>query len=259
MHLHTHHRRGACGAGIHLHAHHRRGACGTSILKIHRRGACGTSIFHIFILHDMDPKDIFYDKRAKLTITYRNRPHWKQSGKVHFITWRQADSLAKVQLEQIKRDRDAWAKRYGMQDIGSLPYAVQKEHHRLFRARVEQWLDAGAGSCALRKPEARDVIRETLYLFDGERYRLGSFAIAGNHVHVLMVPLPGYDLSRIMHSWKSYTAKVINRSLGRTGTFWQEECFDHLVRSAEHLGKYERYIRDHMEQGAYVEERVLII
>lgn len=203
----------------------------------------------------MDPNDIFYDKRAELTITYRNRPHWKQPGKVHFVTWRQSDSLAKVQLEQIKHDREEWTRKYGMQDIITLPFEVQREYHRLFRVRVEKWLDAGAGSCALRIPAARQELLETLHLFDGERYRLGTFAIAGNHVHVLVVPYPDHDLSTITHSWKSYTAKAINRILGRKGSFWQEECFDHIVRSAKHLTKYERYILRHSEQGAYVEER----
>lgn len=206
----------------------------------------------------MDPHDLFFNKRAELTITYRNRPHWKQPGKVHFVTWRQADSLAKAQLAQLKKDRDIWNRLYGSQDIVTLPRDVQREHYRLFRARVEQWLDAGSGSCALRIPEARQVMYDTLLLFDGQRYTLGSFAIAGNHVHVLVVPYPGHDLSMILHSWKSYTAKAINKLIGRTGTFWQEERFDHVVRNAAYLDKYERYILRHVEQGAYVERRVLL-
>ncbi len=119
-------------------------------------------------------------------------------------------------------------------------------------------MDTGAGSCALRIPEARQVILETLHLWDGERYQFGTLAIAGNHVHVLVVPHPGYDLSVIMHSWKSYTAKAINRIIGRKGSFWQEESFDHVVRSADHLFQYERYIAEHVKQGAYVEERMLL-
>lgn len=185
----------------------------------------------------MDPHDLFFDKRAELAITYRNRPHWKQPGKVHFVTWRQAYSLAKVQLERIKLDRDAWNRKFGMQDIVTLPREVQLEHHKLFRDRVEKWLDAGAGSCALRIPEARQELLETLHLWDGERYQLGTLAIASNHVHVLVVPFPGHDLSRIMHSWKSYTAKAINKLIGRKGAFWQEECFGHVVRSAGHLAR----------------------
>ena len=89
----------------------------------------------------------------------------------------------------------------------------------------------------------------------GQRYTLGSFAIAGNHVHVLVAPLQGIDLSEVMHSWKSYTAKAINKALGRSGTLWKEESYDHLVRNEASLRRIERYIHAHVSQGAYVEQR----
>ena len=206
----------------------------------------------------MEIDDLFFDRSADLTITHRKRPHWKQPGKVHFVTWRQADSLAQAHLEQLRRDQDAWSRTYGAQEVGVLSLEIRRMHHRLFRARVEQWLDAGAGSCALEHPAARGVVRETLLHFEGTRYRLGSFAIAGNHVHVLVVPLPGHDLSQITHSWKSYTAKEINKMLGRTGQFWQAESFDHLVRSAAHLERFKHYIEQHVHQGAVVERRPLM-
>jgi putative DNA methylase len=104
----------------------------------------------------------------------------------------------------------------------------------------------------------RVITLGTLHLFNDERYRLGTLAIANNHVHVLVVPHADHDLSDILHSWKSYTAKAINKLLGRKGTFWQEESFDHVVHSAEYLAKYERYILRHVEQGALVEERSLV-
>ncbi len=202
--------------------------------------------------------DIFFDKHAKLTITYRDRPHWKQPGKVHFVTWRMADSLPKARLDELARDRATWIARYGPQDISSLPEEAQRAYHRLFQQRVQNWLDAGAGSCALRIPAACDVMRDTLLKFDGQRYKLGTYAIAGNHVHVLVVPFMQHDLSTINHSWKSYTAKAINRLLGRTGTFWRTESFDHVVRREEHLAKYEAYILRHAEQGGSVERRSLV-
>jgi hypothetical protein len=47
--------------------------------------------------------------------------------------------------------------------------------------------------------------------------------------------LPGIDLSEVMHSWKSYTAKAINKALGRSGTLWKEESHDHLVATGLRL------------------------
>jgi putative transposase len=42
-----------------------------------------------------------------------------------------------------------------------------------------------------------------------------------------------------------YTAVKINRAIGSSGEFWQEEPFDHLVRSPE---QYE-YLRDYIRKN----------
>ncbi len=201
----------------------------------------------------MDELDLFFDERAELDITLRHRPHWKQEGKVHFVTWRQADSLAKEKIEELKRDRQDWSERNRGKELAMLAPAQRREYYRLFHERVEHWIDAGAGSCVLRQPGPCQEMVAALHYFNGERYRLGTFAVAGNHVHVLVVPMSGIDLSVITHTWKSYTAKAINKMLGRTGVFWKEESFDHLVRTEASLAKFEEYIRSHDRQGAYVE------
>ena len=51
-----------------------------------------------------------------------------------------------------------------------------------------------------------------------------------NHVHVVLRILPGQDLAKVLHSWKSFTAKMANQMLRRDGAFWQREYYDHLVR-----------------------------
>jgi type I restriction enzyme R subunit len=56
-----------------------------------------------------------------------------------------------------------------------------------------------------------------------------------NHVHVVVMPLPGHELPEIAHSWKSFTANEANKLLGRTGQFWQPEPYDHLIRDDEDL------------------------
>jgi putative transposase len=38
------------------------------------------------------------------------------------------------------------------------------------------------------------------------------------------------SLDRIVHSWKSYSAHRANRILGRSGTFWHRDYFDHAER-----------------------------
>jgi hypothetical protein len=63
-----------------------------------------------------------------------------------------------------------------------------------------------------------------------------------NHVHVLVRPVQGHDLSDILHSWKSHTANKANEALGRAGQFWQDESFDHIVRDEQQLERFAHYI-----------------
>jgi len=62
-----------------------------------------------------------------------------------------------------------------------------------------------------------------------------------NHTHVVVTPSEGYELSKILHSWKSYTSNRINALIGRSGRLWQEESFDHVIRSEEHLVEFIDY------------------
>ena len=96
----------------------------------------------------------------------------------------------------------------------------------------------------LRDEKAKSIVENSLGHFDGERYQLDEFIVMPNHVHALVTPLPPHKLSDILHSWKSFTAKEINRLFGRTGALWRKESFDHIVRSPESLRHFRQYIRD---------------
>ncbi len=52
-------------------------------------------------------------------------------------------------------------------------------------------------------------------------------------IHLLLTPKPEHDLSAILQSLKRYTAREINKRLGREGSLWQQESFNHIVRSGE--------------------------
>lgn len=200
---------------------------------------------------------LLFDPFSEVEVRQRNMPHWRQEGKLYFVTWRQADSIAQKKREELRREREAFIKAYGDPATINLTAVLLKRYNKLFHERVQRWLDAGNGSCVLRFPEARRIMCDALYHFDSTRYKLGSFAIAGNHVHVLVVPFPGSELSDILHSWKSFSANAINRALGRKGTLLQDESYDHLVRSEASSARISAYILAHEGQGAYVERRVL--
>jgi REP element-mobilizing transposase RayT len=62
-----------------------------------------------------------------------------------------------------------------------------------------------------------------------------------NHVHVVLEPKA--ELPRVTKSVKGFTARKCNEILERTGErFWQDESYDHWVRSDRELQKIIAYI-----------------
>ncbi len=182
----------------------------------------------------------YFDPLADIEIYNHKLPHWEQSDCPCFVTWRLADALPKEKIESWQRERDAWLAHHPK------PWSDEtaQEYHRAFSSRLDEWLDAGHGSCVLRRPDIREIVAKAFTHFDGQRYDLISYVIMPNHVHVLFRPRPSQHLVIILHSWKSYTAKVIQKHLGGSGALWQPEYWDRLVRGDAHLHTCLAYIRD---------------
>jgi REP element-mobilizing transposase RayT len=73
------------------------------------------------------------------------------------------------------------------------------------------------------------------------KYRLHAWVVMPNHVHVLMTPESPF--SGIMRWLKWTTARRSNRLLGRRGiAFWQDESYDHWVRSRDEFEKIVAYV-----------------
>ncbi len=125
----------------------------------------------------------------------------------------------------------------------------EAEYQNLFFGKVESWLDNCYGKYILAEPECAKVVKDALEYFNQMRYILDHWVIMPNHVHVLALILEGSDLTKILHSWKSFTAKKINSLTNSEGQLWQHESFDHIVRSQYHLEKYRAYIISNKNQA----------
>jgi len=186
-----------------------------------------------------DEEALFYDPKATKHIYRRHLPHWNQSGRIYFVTFRLADSIPAARAAELRRQRQAWRKAHDM------PYsaAQQREYQSLFSARIERWLDQCAGACLLADPRCAQIVVDALMAFERQRYDLDRWVVMPNHVHVLVTPHEEYPLKTILQTWKSFTAHAINSHLRRPGQLWQRESFDHIVRSAAHLERFRRYIQ----------------
>src|SRR5262249_17483723 len=93
------------------------------------------------------------------------------------------------------------------------------------------------------------LVATSLHHFDGERYVLLDFVVMPNHVHIL-VSFPDEEAMLAQcESWKHFTATQINRRLKQRGRFWQQDAFDHLVRSGEQFEYLRCYIAENPKKA----------
>ena len=159
------------------------------------------------ICHPGFPLPSYFDPAAPVAFLSGDLPHWRQAGTTYFVTFRLADSLPQEKLAQWRNERGLWMKAHPEPHDES----TRHEYYERFPQRFQQWLDAGAGSCILASPEANGLMEGVLRHFDRQRYTLGTFIVAPNHIHVLVTPLGEHTLSEILHTWKSFSAHEIGK------------------------------------------------
>lgn len=204
-----------------------------------------------------------FDPKADFQITAgSNLPHWYQPGVTYFVTFRTDDSIPAEVSRRWYAERNHWLEQQGIQttderwraQFEALPLVQRKCFHETFSRQYMENLDKGWGACVLRQSELSKIIADSLLHFDGSRYHLGDFVVMPNHVHLLVCLLGETNILKQCYSWKKFTAGKINRVLGTSGRFWQEESFDHLVRSPEQFEAIQRYISENpklLKQGEY--------
>ncbi len=165
-------------------------------------------------------------------------PHYDAARLLQAITYHLADSLPAAVLARIQAE------------IDSVPAELQDTERR---KRLDAWLDAGHGSCALRHSELAACVVDTWQRFVGERYDLLAWVVMPNHVHVLISVYRGMALGKIVQSWKSYTGRRIQQFLeeeeeadcragarrsqdrSQTGAVWMREYWDRAIRDERHF------------------------
>lgn len=92
----------------------------------------------------------------------------------------------------------------------------------------------------------KDIIYESIIMYDKMKYNLISFVIMPDHIHLILKPLEKnpskfYNLSEIMHSIKSFSAhKISNSGIEKNNHIFQHESFDRIIRNEAEL--YEKMV-----------------
>ncbi len=178
----------------------------------------------------------------------RHLPHWQPPGATLFVTFRLAGSLPQGVIDKLRSaDRQREAALSRIEDLAERQKQADLETRRAF-GRWDAALDrAQNGHRWLADPRVADVVAEALHYRDGKVYELIAFCVMPNHVHLVCTPLSQkdgdyYPLHRILQSLKRHTARQANQILGRQGTFWQAESYDHVVRDGRALERIVEYV-----------------
>jgi REP element-mobilizing transposase RayT len=88
----------------------------------------------------------------------------------------------------------------------------------------------------------RRVVRDHISAGHRRFYSLVAVVVMPDHVHLILRPLPGLDLSRIMKGIKGVSANLLNRARGTAGTVWQDESYDRIIRNEDEFNEKLNYM-----------------
>jgi len=81
----------------------------------------------------------------------------------------------------------------------------------------------------------------------GKKLIVHGVVVMPDHVHMVFTPLSDeagtpFGLAEILNATKGASAHRVNKALCRSGHVWQDESFDHILRSHENLRNKVEYI-----------------
>jgi REP element-mobilizing transposase RayT len=90
------------------------------------------------------------------------------------------------------------------------------------------------------------------------KFTLHAAVVMPDHVDLLITPARdangnNFGLAEIMSALKGASSHKINRALKRSGHVWQDESFDHVLRSDESLRQKSLYLCDNPVRAGLVE------
>lgn len=213
----------------------------------------------------------------------RKLPHIHPPGAILFVTFRLAGSVPKPVLQEWKSEKE-WLEhellRIAREAKETDSIEARKHEARLIAfqrrwfSRFEEILHrADHGPHWLKDERIAKLVADSIQHRDGKVYRLDAYVIMSNHVHAVFKPFlderslrvrgdaeklsfesKDPPLSAIMHSLKSYTANEANKILKRSGTFWEAESYDHVIRDEQEYHRVLAYVLNNPVKAGLVRD-----
>ena len=86
-------------------------------------------------------------------------------------------------------------------------------------------------------------------------WQVGRYVVMPDHVHFFCAEQSEgarHQLSQFVGAWKEWTAKGARGISAESGPLWQEEFFDHVLRTDESYGEKWAYVRENPVRAGLV-------
>ncbi len=102
--------------------------------------------------------------------------------------------------------------------------------------------------------EKQRILDAISFYHSAGRYRLLAYVVMGNHVHMVICPVPPQTVSRIMRDWKAWTSRH-NVSKPAGEPLWERRFDDNRIHSTRELTEVVQYIHDNPVLAGIVKGR----
>jgi REP element-mobilizing transposase RayT len=190
---------------------------------------------------------IMNDKLVYKEYHKRRLPHLQPKGSSIFVTFRLnfslpqhiLDSLASYQANvesELRRRTDLSGEEKKI--------IVSKKAFANYDMMLNQYNNFPINLC---KTELAETLVSSLKEYDGSLYRLHSYVVMPNHVHILFQIAENelgvmYSLAYVMKAIKGASARFLNLKLNRKGRLWLREYYDHCIRNEQEFHNVLRYM-----------------
>lgn len=192
-------------------------------------------------------------------IHYKNRlPHIAPIGAKFFVTFHLGDALPVHVLYELKEELSINIRKLQKEKPENYKYQLYKLKKTFYRKYDLQLHHKPYGNCYLKNEKVAQTVTGRIQKFDGSYYNLEAYTIMPNHVHLLIdtdiqlekdniewegeTPKGYVQLDKIMQLIKGGSSFEANRILGRSGTFWMKDSYDHYIRDDREWGEILEYI-----------------
>lgn len=172
-----------------------------------------------------------------VSIFHDSLPHWVVDYGCYAVTIRCAGSLPPVVASRMKEIHTS------LKRIPSQSSDAQHFRRQLFHT-LDASLDKGIGFAPFKDAATAGVLHRELCKYRHDGLRFPHFVIMPNHLHLLTNPVRFRTADAFQSAWQDFkarTGRMLNREIGRKGSFWQAGWYDRWVRDDVEYDRWCRY------------------